>query len=271
MNSSRLPSGSAAKKRRTPGMASSQSRRVAGSLKPRRERVDVGDDDARMRLARRPELRLDAEMDLDRAALDPDAAAFRELRRLLELGHAEHADIEAAARRLGAGRYRDLHVIEAEHRGRHAALSTRAAALPPLRGGLGWGKPRSGLPPAAGEAPDAGSRFARYPTPPSPEGRGVRALPRKSVFGQRSFRTGRRFRAGPHPDPRLRGGRVPRSFLASVTSAHGVPPAARSRRRSSGPIRPSSRSGRCRRSAGTRVFGLPSRMVSTVRISATQA
>src|SRR3954447_17841694 len=89
-------------------------RRVGGSLKPRREPVDVGNEDSRMRLAGRPELRLDAEMDLDRAALDPDAAAFRELRRLHDLRHAEHADVEAAARRLRAGRTRDLHVIEAE-------------------------------------------------------------------------------------------------------------------------------------------------------------
>ena len=121
-----------------------------------------------MRLAGRPELRLDAEMDLDRAALDPDAAAFRELRRLHELRHAEHADIEAAARRLRAGRNRDLHVIEAEHRGRHAALSTRAAALPPLRGGLGWGKPRSGLPPAVGEAPDSRIALRAIPHPALP-------------------------------------------------------------------------------------------------------
>jgi hypothetical protein len=53
-------------------------RRLTGSLKPRREPVDVGDDDSGMCLAGRPELRLDAEMDLDCAAADPDAAAFRE-------------------------------------------------------------------------------------------------------------------------------------------------------------------------------------------------
>src|SRR5215211_344116 len=123
-------------------------------------------------------------MDLDSAAADPDAAAFRELRRLHELRHAEHPDVEPPAFSLDARRNRDLHVIEPQH-GAHAAVSTRAAALPPRGGGLGWGKPRSGFPPnSAGHR--AGSRFARYrtalsrrtPPRPSREGReGVALVP----------------------------------------------------------------------------------------------
>src|SRR3954451_23902182 len=111
-------------------------RRVAGRLKPRRKSVDVGDDDPGMRLAGRPELRLDAEMDHDLSALDPDAAALRELRRLLHLAHAEEPDVELAAGRLGAGRDRDLHVIEPQHRG-HAP--SPGAPPPFLPAGEGWG------------------------------------------------------------------------------------------------------------------------------------
>src|SRR5215211_4090416 len=96
-------------------------RRVTGSLKPRRERVDVGDDDARMRLAGRPELRLDAEMDLDGAAADPDAAALRELGRFLKLHHAKNVDVEDPALRLRTRRNRNLHMVEAPHRA-HAAI-----------------------------------------------------------------------------------------------------------------------------------------------------
>jgi hypothetical protein len=77
---------------------------------------EIIDEERRMRLARRPEIRLDAEMDPDRAALEPAAAALPESVRLLHLGEIEKAAIEAPRLIFAAGRHGELDVVELKQR-----------------------------------------------------------------------------------------------------------------------------------------------------------
>ena len=90
--------------------------RIARLAKRRRERCEVLDDQGRMRLARRAEVRLDAQVDLEGAAFEPAAAALGEDGRLLHFRDAEHALVEGAGLGLATGRHRQLHVIDRFHR-----------------------------------------------------------------------------------------------------------------------------------------------------------
>lgn len=73
-----------------------------------------------MRLARGPEVGLDAEVDLQRAGPHPQAAARGQDRRLGDLGHAQDAEVEGPARVLAAGRYRELYMVQRECGHAHA-------------------------------------------------------------------------------------------------------------------------------------------------------
>ena len=70
-----------------------------------------------MRLSRGGEVGLDADVELLRADLEPDAAAAPERLRLLELGEPEQLAEEAAGGVLAAGGSGQLNVVEAvDHR-----------------------------------------------------------------------------------------------------------------------------------------------------------
>jgi hypothetical protein len=85
---------------------------VAGCREPRRPGVDAGDEDGRMRFARRAEVILYTEMKLDAVPAEPAAAARREHRRLLDLVEPEHPRVEAARDILGTRRAGQLDVME---------------------------------------------------------------------------------------------------------------------------------------------------------------
>lgn len=77
---------------------------------------EIIDQECRMRLARGPEVRFDAEMDPDRAAFEPAAAPLLEIVRFLHLGEAEEVAIEAARLIFAAGRHGELDVVELKQR-----------------------------------------------------------------------------------------------------------------------------------------------------------
>ena len=87
---------------------------VAGAPELFDQRVEPGDQQARVGLPRRAEVGVHAQVDLDRAALEPGPAASRERRRLGQLGDPEQARVEGARLRLAAGRHGELHVIDAD-------------------------------------------------------------------------------------------------------------------------------------------------------------
>src|SRR2546423_1596467 len=75
-------------------------------------RVDVGDQDARVRLAGRNERLLDAGVDLQTAGGEPAAATRGQDRRLRQLGHAQDSDVVGARDVLGPLRDRHLRVVQ---------------------------------------------------------------------------------------------------------------------------------------------------------------
>jgi hypothetical protein len=80
------------------------------------ERVELrvgADAQAGVRLAGGLEVVGDADVQLLRAGLEPDAAAPAQRLRLLELRQPEHAAVEAARLALAAGRRGDLDVVDA--------------------------------------------------------------------------------------------------------------------------------------------------------------
>ena len=112
ISSIRLPNGSNTKARAWVSSASS-STTSAPAARQRRDQVGKPvDQEGGMRLARRPELVLDAEMQADVAAREPAAAAAGEARRLLHLLEPQHAGIEGARGVLLAARYRDLDMVD---------------------------------------------------------------------------------------------------------------------------------------------------------------
>ncbi len=88
------------------------------------ERVEVVDDEPRMRLAGRDERLLDADVKLRRADAKPATAACRERRRLRHLLEPEQLAVERARGALAARRRGDLHVVDA--RDAHGARFTIA-------------------------------------------------------------------------------------------------------------------------------------------------
>ena len=69
-----------------------------------------------MRLARRAEVGLGAEVQLHGAGREPAATARCEQRRLRQLVEAEDADVVGPCLVLGADRHRQLHVVDREPR-----------------------------------------------------------------------------------------------------------------------------------------------------------
>ncbi|RAJ53693.1 hypothetical protein K376_05656 [Streptomyces sp. PsTaAH-130] len=67
---------------------------------------------------------VDAEVEADRAGLEPAAAAGREHRRLGGLGHAEDIDVVRAQRVLRSGRRRELYVIDGHQHGQAPFTAT---------------------------------------------------------------------------------------------------------------------------------------------------
>jgi lipopolysaccharide/colanic/teichoic acid biosynthesis glycosyltransferase len=99
----------------------------------RGELLEVRDDEARMRPARRDEGVVDPDVELLRAGAEPAAAAGGELRRLRKLLEAEQPAVERPGLRLAACRGGDLHVVDAGDR--HPPRSTIgsvASAPPPV-------------------------------------------------------------------------------------------------------------------------------------------
>jgi hypothetical protein len=86
--------------------------RVSGRLDSLRDRVDVIDQQRRMRLAGRRERHFDTDVDLDSPIAEPDTATGREHRRLGDLGQTQYAAVERSNRRLAARRTRHLDMMQ---------------------------------------------------------------------------------------------------------------------------------------------------------------
>ncbi len=86
---------------------------VAGGLDPFPKRRQVAHEERRVRLARGHELGLlDAEVHLEIAVTEPDPAARRELRRLLDLGQAQDGAVEPDGCLFLAFGHRQLYVMQ---------------------------------------------------------------------------------------------------------------------------------------------------------------
>src|SRR5688572_30664570 len=77
-----------------------------------------------MRLASRPEILLNPEMDLERSALEPAAPALRKVGRFTNLWNAQCALIERASIGLAPWRHRQLHMVERYDRHAHLPFRT---------------------------------------------------------------------------------------------------------------------------------------------------
>ncbi len=104
---------------------------MAGGGQLRGDRVEVGDDEARVRLARWDEHRLDADVQFLGARLEPPAAAYGQRLRLRELRQAEQLAVERARVPLTAGWSGDLHVVDAEDCHLPRSTIAQVSAAPP--------------------------------------------------------------------------------------------------------------------------------------------
>jgi hypothetical protein len=85
---------------------------VAGLLCFRHHAGKVVDDESRMRLARRDEIPVDAEMNRQRAVPEPATAARGKLRRLGDFGEPQNVLIKSSGLALAPGRYGDQDVVD---------------------------------------------------------------------------------------------------------------------------------------------------------------
>jgi hypothetical protein len=90
-------------------------RSVAGIPTSSGERIEVRDVESHMSLPRGAKLRVDPEVELSLAELEPGSASHRQGGRLRYLAQAEHLAIEAARLVLEATGHRDLYVIDAQN------------------------------------------------------------------------------------------------------------------------------------------------------------
>src|SRR6185369_14325215 len=100
------------------------------------EAAEVPDEQGGMRLPRRAKVRLHAEVDLHRAALEPGAAALGQLRRLRDLGDTEEPRVERASLVLPSGGHGELDMIDSDngHAGGYALkLRKRCPGRPQSR------------------------------------------------------------------------------------------------------------------------------------------
>src|ERR1700733_1175362 len=86
-------------------------------LQTRAQAVEVVHQKRRMRLKRWAKVLLDAEMELLRAELKPDAAAHFEVRRLFQFRQTEQVAIEGARFGFLAARHRQQQMIERDDAG----------------------------------------------------------------------------------------------------------------------------------------------------------
>ena len=81
--------------------------------------LDVLDEDARMSLASRSEVVLDAQVQLEGPTAEPRTPARSEHRRLRNLRHAERVAVEAAQGSLRPAGGSDLHMVQTHQPARH--------------------------------------------------------------------------------------------------------------------------------------------------------
>jgi hypothetical protein len=105
-----------------------RTRSVAGVSTSGSDSIDILHVERDMRLLRRAEVRIDPEVQLSIAELEPDSAPGRKGRRLRYLAQAEHLAIEAARLVLEAAGHRHLYVINAQN-GHALSSDAQAAAL----------------------------------------------------------------------------------------------------------------------------------------------
>ena len=107
----------------------------AERLEPGRHGLHVLDEQRRVRLARRREGLLDADVELGRDAAggvvrpEPGTAAGPQVGGLLDLGHAQPLDPEAAGDVLAAGGAGDLHVVEPHGELRSSRVLTQRSCV----------------------------------------------------------------------------------------------------------------------------------------------
>jgi hypothetical protein len=75
-------------------------------------------------LTRGPEVRFHAQVDLQVSALEPAAAALRQVRRLGHLLNSQYVRVESAGESFAAGRHGQLHMIDARNSQFAAPLKT---------------------------------------------------------------------------------------------------------------------------------------------------
>jgi lipopolysaccharide/colanic/teichoic acid biosynthesis glycosyltransferase len=89
---------------------------AARFAKSRTQHVEVVDDEPRMRLRRRSELWLDADVELLTAGLEPHTASGTNGLGLRKLGHSEQVAVESPCGLLAVRRRRELHMVETKDR-----------------------------------------------------------------------------------------------------------------------------------------------------------
>src|ERR1700682_4267123 len=91
-------------------------RRMPGGCAAPKELGEIGDEQGGMRLPRRTEVVLDAEVNLRGASLEPCASAHGEVRRLRQFGQSEKSAVERPRLGLAPSRHRKLYVMNANDR-----------------------------------------------------------------------------------------------------------------------------------------------------------
>src|SRR4051812_22362877 len=81
-------------------------------LEPSDQDLEILDEQCRMRLSRGAKVGLDAQMNLESTALEPDSAALRQMRRFRDFRNAQHFLVEIPRCGLPARRHRKLHVFD---------------------------------------------------------------------------------------------------------------------------------------------------------------
>ena len=89
--------------------------RVTGAFAPFDQLFQVDHEQSRMRLFRRPEIILDAKVNLRLAAAEPRTTSASEVRRLRLFLHPQHVSIERAGVLLFARRHRKLNVVNSSN------------------------------------------------------------------------------------------------------------------------------------------------------------
>lgn len=132
INSIRLPNGSYAYTRSYPSSGSIFGDAMAGRGDSLCEPTDVIDDEGGVGLGRRVERRVDAEMHLEIAVLEPAATAPREVWRLRDVTDSKQAFVERDCHLFCAHGHRQLDVVQSNHS--HSSMMSRQANRVPPTG-----------------------------------------------------------------------------------------------------------------------------------------